>query len=138
MSNVYSIYIHLAKAGAFYFIFIKKMEKIYKRSLFNIQERSWWTDLILPVLFSVFFLMKGLFREGECFGSPLATTAFNFNRGEKAESWFILTGNLFLHFINLYSLFLVIFKPQDFNRTLIEKKHLYWSSQTEQGAEIMT
>lgn len=27
--------------------------------------------------------MKGLFREGECFGSPLATIAFNFNSGER-------------------------------------------------------
>lgn len=61
--------------------------------------------------------MKGLFREGECFGSPLATTALNFNSGEKGESWFMLTGNFFLHFIDLYSLLLVIFKPQDFNRT---------------------
>lgn len=65
--------------------------------------------------------MKGLFREGECFWSPLATTAFDFSSREKRESWFMLTGNLFLHFINLYSLLLIIFKTQDFNKTLIEK-----------------
>lgn len=65
--------------------------------------------------------MKGLFREGECFWSPLATTAFDFSSTEKRESWFMLTGNLFLHFINLYSLLLIIFKTQDFNKTLIEK-----------------
>lgn len=65
--------------------------------------------------------MKGLFREGECFGSPLATTAFDFSSREKGESWFMLTENLFLHFINLYSLLLIIFKPQDFNKTLIGK-----------------
>lgn len=74
---------------------------------------------------SAVFCVLSYERGGECFGSPLATTAFNFNGGEKGGSWFMLSGNLFLNFISLYSLLFFIFKPQDINRTLMEKKHLH-------------
>lgn len=49
----------------------------------------------------MFFLMKGLFRKGGCFGSALAATPSALKAGEKGKWWFMLTAYSFLNFINL-------------------------------------